>query len=855
MKKRVVVILIFALCIGSVFPYMPSAIAAVEGTDERITMTELYNNRYSLTVKPGMTVTIESAEELAIWAMYSRDKQIKDSGLSGVTVELLRDIRYSPFTFSYDEPSGRIGFWLYGELKGTYDVYDGQYYPDFLSEDKEDLKKDDGYSYPERCYPRYCLGFLWKPVSRFAGTFDGNGHCIAGLWQESIADYLSSGILFDELDGCVKNLKLSQCFSGECDIVGSRVSYCDGAICSELRGTIENCHTSDVYIAEWNTDRIDGMVGGLAGEIQDKGTIADSSAETYIFVEKTSGYPYYLGGLAGRICTARDIEIKGNYASGLIDCSDEYCTSGGMIGWIEAPNSEYMGVHGKIENCVSEVDIKGNTAVFTENTFGGIVGGASGEWSILNCENRGAISAGEYSGGIVGEANSVFINQCRNTGNITGSGNVGGIIGDVAYAEIVNTENTGDVSWEIKRGYTTDDKNAGGLIGSVANFCALYNSFCGGDIIAGNNVSAGGVVGKFLFQSPGIMIMDNVCVYGTVSSGKEDNIICGSNTPHDKMGDIYYPGQDLASQCDALNEWVRTKGEVEYSYVYTEERGTFACKEWVRGGDVPMLQLDDSLKPKKPEPVILPEMSPTPEISPTPTVTPKPTPAPILTPTPSTTQTPAVTPIPTRRPIPNVPTESPVPLIVPGVTGVKIKAKRNASLTVQWKQVAGVSGYSVYRSGKKNSGYREISGVPSQKKKWCDKSVKEKKTYYYRVAAYRMIQGKKIYGVYSAPKKITLKLRAPTISIKKKKSGSGQRYIQIKVKKYRASQVELWVKKGKKSFRRVKLHGVAKKKKTNTINLQYKPEGRKLYIRARIYQKKKNKQYKSYYSKTKRIRI
>ena len=94
LKKRLAITLIFILFMGIVFPYMPSV--AEETGAERITMTELYNKRASLMAEQGMTVTISSAEEMDMWSKYSNSRTAKNPSLSGVTVELLQDIRYSP---------------------------------------------------------------------------------------------------------------------------------------------------------------------------------------------------------------------------------------------------------------------------------------------------------------------------------------------------------------------------------------------------------------------------------------------------------------------------------------------------------------------------------------------------------------------------------------------------------------------------------------------------------------------------------------------------------------------------------------------------------------------------------------
>lgn len=62
LKKRLAIILIFILFMGTAFPHMLS-VAEETGT-ERITMTKLFNKGASLTAEQGMTVTISSAEEM-----------------------------------------------------------------------------------------------------------------------------------------------------------------------------------------------------------------------------------------------------------------------------------------------------------------------------------------------------------------------------------------------------------------------------------------------------------------------------------------------------------------------------------------------------------------------------------------------------------------------------------------------------------------------------------------------------------------------------------------------------------------------------------------------------------------------
>lgn len=92
---------------------------------------------------------------------------------------------------------------------------------------------------------------------------------------------------------------------------------------------------------------------------------------------------------------------------------------------------------------------------------------------------------------------------------------------------------------------------------------------------------------------------------------------------------------------------------------------------------------------------------------------------------------------------------------------VKIsKAKSLSSKRVQivWKKVSGASGYEVYRGKTKNGKYKKIGTLKSWNKvSFTDKKVSRKKTYYYKVRAYKKVGGKKYYGEYSGKKKVRVK--------------------------------------------------------------------------------------------------
>lgn len=88
---------------------------------------------------------------------------------------------------------------------------------------------------------------------------------------------------------------------------------------------------------------------------------------------------------------------------------------------------------------------------------------------------------------------------------------------------------------------------------------------------------------------------------------------------------------------------------------------------------------------------------------------------------------------------------------------VKLKAGKK-KITISWKKVKGVSGYVVYRSTKKTKGYKKVKTVKKDSVvKYTNKSLTSKKKYYYKVRAYKKVNGKNVYSKYSSPKSVKAK--------------------------------------------------------------------------------------------------
>lgn len=96
--------------------------------------------------------------------------------------------------------------------------------------------------------------------------------------------------------------------------------------------------------------------------------------------------------------------------------------------------------------------------------------------------------------------------------------------------------------------------------------------------------------------------------------------------------------------------------------------------------------------------------------------------------------------------------------LLPAKASLKSVKATGTKAKITWKKQSGVNGYVVYQSTKKNSGYKKIATIKSAKKvSYTTKKLKAGKKYYYKVKAYKTVNGKKVYGNYSNIKSVTIK--------------------------------------------------------------------------------------------------
>lgn len=78
--------------------------------------------------------------------------------------------------------------------------------------------------------------------------------------------------------------------------------------------------------------------------------------------------------------------------------------------------------------------------------------------------------------------------------------------------------------------------------------------------------------------------------------------------------------------------------------------------------------------------------------------------------------------------------------------------------TIKWEKISGASGYEVYRATSKSGKYSKIKTITKNSTvSYVNSSLTKNKTYYYKVRAYRTVNGKKIYSSYSVAKSVKVK--------------------------------------------------------------------------------------------------
>lgn len=195
----------------------------------------------------------------------------------------------------------------------------------------------------------------WTPIKKFAGTFDGNGHVISGLYINGSS---SAQGLFGEVTGLVENLTVKGTVTGS-SAVGGLTGKLTG-------GTVQNCQC---YVTVTGSSNVGGLVGTIS-----VGTVICSA--NFGDVKGTTGY---VGGIAA--LTSGNYTIENCYNAGTI-------TGPASVGGISSGSRSGSPVH---TNCYNRGQV-----VVASGGSGSLIGAisGSGKGTLTNCYYLSGTAAG-----------------------------------------------------------------------------------------------------------------------------------------------------------------------------------------------------------------------------------------------------------------------------------------------------------------------------------------------------------------------------------------------------------------------------------------------------------------------------
>jgi hypothetical protein len=266
-----------------------------------------------------------------------------------------------------------------------------------------------------------------ETLAVFKGTFDGQGHKITGIANDTETKFYDS--FFGSTDGAaIKNLDITVDIKTSSVKHGGLISYAKGGTVSHVtvRGKIAQDGT--YYQA---------YIGAIAGES------AGLTVEDCVnYADITAGYQ--LGGMVGNTKTGPSespvttITRCVNYGtiSGSMSGSTKAYAIGGIAGCLSKADV--------IRYCINKGEVKGSV-----QTVGGIAGIAQSKNAAIRSScNSAPLSSGtdgSYVGGIIGyfggySSADVYIQNCLNTAAVSGGekSSLGGIIGS-QYGTTINT--------------------------------------------------------------------------------------------------------------------------------------------------------------------------------------------------------------------------------------------------------------------------------------------------------------------------------------------------------------------------------------------------------------------------------
>lgn len=250
----------------------------------------------------------------------------------------------------------------------------------------------------------------WSPMgvsnsTVYAGTFDGAGHTIQGLYRS--ANKSLAGLFGLTNGATIKNVKVTG-YLGSAKSAGGIAAHTEQ---TTITGCV-NAATVNAYTGGQES------IGGIVGTTELSSQIIDCINIGVIKCQAGDADPVFAGGIAGYLSSDSTISSCSNGGKVIGACNDNgsYCRSqiGGIVG---------IATLGTITDCYNAGSVTDITPEDpnSEPWVGGIVGSAPGHSSkylsvtISNCYSTGSVTANNTTakvGGITGNAENIAITNC-----------------------------------------------------------------------------------------------------------------------------------------------------------------------------------------------------------------------------------------------------------------------------------------------------------------------------------------------------------------------------------------------------------------------------------------------------------
>ena len=193
-------------------------------------------------------------------------------------------------------------------------------------------------------------------------------------------------------------------------------------------------------------------------------------------------------------------------------------------------------------------------------------------------------------------------------------------------------------------------------------------------------------------------------------------------------------------------------------------------------------------------------------------------------------------------------TEEELPIIECGaITSIKTVPHSYTSIKLSWKKMSDVDGYEIEKSTTSGKKFKVLEDITKKSTAtYYDKKVTMGVTYYYRMRAYKKVEGKKIYGPYTKQVKQRAQVATATITSAKRAS---YKSIQITWKKVSGASGYAVYKSNAQDGTYTKIATV-KSRKTVTYTDEACSCGKTYYYKVRAYRTYKKKNYYVFYDFT-----